>query len=195
MTRGGRALLICFGLFVTVLTINSVFETILSRQRLPPEIETTGFVTTGQDDNLAMLMSIFVPIRAETCGAVLHNLSAGTKAAIAREGIRFFEDARQARSHNTPISFERWIETGQTDGIGTFSGPIAKALDCMGVTARFGSDVLRALRGSGSFYSNGSRRTHLVVIPAMDLVIYAWDDANHRPPPCSRVSPECLWSL
>jgi hypothetical protein len=180
----------CFALW-------SALETNLARSVLPIQIETTGFANVGQDNFVATILALMVPLRAETCGGALHNLSSRTRQAIEKSGIQYLADARTPRASEQlgrTSTFEKWIETGPNAGVGDKDGPVAKALDCMGIGASLGSDILRALREPGSYYSRGTKRTLVVVLPALDMVAYAWDDANHRPPPCSRVSPDCPWS-
>jgi len=162
-----RALILGAILFAGWWTGTSIRATRWFVGMLPAALHTTGLATVGNDATLAhhLGLALYKP-----CGGATFSLTRGTLAAIERDGLAFFDTARQPRRLDYPRPLDEyapWRETPvpeQWTDNGMWLG-----LYCMG-WASSRHDIYLTARVRGSYYTT-MRNMQLLVIPKLGLAV------------------------
>ncbi len=149
---------------------------------LPPQLRTAGMERFGSEPGqFWQTVWAALPLRSQSCGAVILRLSEATAQDIGRRRLGFFEHARTARSAQAaggPVRYHHWqpspLPSAWRDGIddkGLWNG-----LLCMRVDRELHGRLVAA-RSPGAYYAvREDRHGVLVVIPRHRLVVYSWWD-------------------
>jgi hypothetical protein len=164
MSRTGR---IAFGTLTAVLFVAYAAYTLYERHwylaKIPATIKTDGVVRISGN---------------AVCGAAIFELSEGSQELVRRQGLRFFDSARQARGRKDIYhSFDPWRET-QSAGeppTGSDLRMFELSVSCATLGRSLEQKIINAVRQPGSYVSK-AREKILLVAPRTNLVVLAyWD--------------------
>jgi hypothetical protein len=106
----------------------------------------------------------------EGCGVDIFYLSKNTLDAIKRDGLLFFKDALQARSHDDYYHrYQPWQETPIPPSWTSEGSWIL----CFGGNEDFHHKIIEAAKVEGAFYTT-KPEGELVVIPSLGIIIFSY---------------------
>jgi hypothetical protein len=152
-----------------------------AQQVIPAVIETSGMREFGMSTGQLECMLMALLIRCESSGAVVLTLSDRTLEAISKDGLSFFDNAKQARgelSRRGPTAYESWKfsplpeEWFRTETLSGLWHGAARA----GMSSSMRKRLAAAAQKEVFYTQKVGGRATLVIIPSERLVVYSWSD-------------------
>jgi hypothetical protein len=137
---------------------------------LPAVFETTGLAIAGDDLGL---LAHFIVWPVKICGGAIFQLSQDTLDKIERQGLAFFENARNVRhyvgySSKRDITYEPWQESPIPHWIGNKEDRWW-GLDCIDTSSELPRRVGQEARKDGSYFTS-RKYARLVVVPSLRVI-------------------------
>ena len=170
MRRLAIYVLLLFAILAVLYVVPAAKATNFYEKALPPQLRTSGFVTSGSDYGLFG----FLTLSREACGAVVFELSSETIAEIRRDGLSFFREATQGRGYpgSAYYHYQAWQQT-PVPASWFGDGAVSASLHCAG----FGRELRRRIgegsRRGGSFYTTMSE-AQLIVLPDEGIIVLTY---------------------
>ena len=141
---------------------------------IPKKLKLDRVILQGQEDT-TLIFSLFLPVRASSCGGGIFKLSKSTIDAIEFEGLSFFEDALNPRGKKyeyapwkkTPVPYT-WTSNGAWPG-----------LNCINKNTKLVRKITKISELPGSFYTDlGNNKVNktVLVFPELGFVIFTYVD-------------------
>jgi hypothetical protein len=117
----------------------------------------------------------FLTLSREACGAVIFTLTQETINRIKRDGLAFFDGARQGRGYPSQ-SYYRYAPWKQTPAPSKWfgDGEVAGSLTCAGFDNTLISRITAGSRSTRAYYSTMSE-AELIVLPDDVIAVLAYD--------------------
>ncbi len=150
-------------IFVIVLTpivAYEVFQYHWFSQVIPKQLEITYPISIGEESGFR-----------EGCGAAVYKLSDKTIEKIQKNGLKFFEGARQGRGYqfDNYYTYEAWKVTPVPKGWVSEGSWIP----CGTIRESVHREIILAAKRPGSFYTT-KHEGKLVVIPSLGCVVFSF---------------------
>jgi len=155
----------CVTLVLIAYIAYTVFEQRWYLSLIPADIQTAGTLRISSETG-----------GIKGCGIAVFRLAPESQQAILREGLQFFEHARQARGHvDAYNSYGVWSTTPIVGGLTERSefAVLLLGMSCASLDESLVEQISTAVNSSGSYYAK-KPEGGLLVAPAERLVVFAF---------------------